>query len=29
MGISFRKQVADFFQFALILCAAVVILVPI
>ena len=29
MGNSFRKQVADFFQFALILCAAVVILIPI
>ncbi len=29
MGNSIRKQVADLFQFALILCAAVVILVPI
>ena len=29
MGNSTRKQVADLFQFALILCAAVVILVPI
>jgi len=29
MGYSIRKQVADLFQFALILCAAIVILVPI
>ncbi len=29
MGNSISKQVADLFQFALILCAAVVILVPI
>ena len=29
MGNSVRKQVADLFQFALILCAAVAILVPI